>query len=139
MGKHEIYVNEYGDFECRVQRANWPVSIILTRDDDNPETAESAAALFERVFEKREYWLMLAYHQLKVKLIEDMGDDYEKYASGYRKKDSFDLPFSGMCKVGVGYHPAPTCPFQLLIPIKRSSSALSSKPVQLNLFHMLLE
>lgn len=96
MGKHEIYVNKYGEFECRVQWANWPVSVILTNDDDNPETAESAAALFERVFDKREYWLMLAYHQLKVKLIEDMGDDYEDYASAYRRKDSFDLPFTAM-------------------------------------------
>ena len=93
---NENNINEFGDLELKVQWANWKVSAIFTRDDDDSEKADNAVALFERVYAKREYWLMLAYHQLKIKLIEDIGDDYEDYVDAYREVDSWNPPFSEM-------------------------------------------
>ena len=40
--------------------------------------------IVERVYAKREYWLMLAYNLLKVKLVENLGDKYEEYVDMYR-------------------------------------------------------
>lgn len=92
----ENSINEFGDLELEVQWANWTVSAIFTRDDDNPESADAAVALFERIYAKREFWLMLAYNQLKTKLIEDDWDNYDDYVDTYREDDYWNFPFSSM-------------------------------------------
>ena len=80
----EKNINRRGDLELKVQWndewTDWPVSVIFTRDDDSYESADNSVALFERIYAKREYWLMLAYHQLKVNIIDDdICDEYENY------------------------------------------------------------
>jgi molybdate transport system ATP-binding protein len=74
----EENINDSGAFETAVQWANWNVSTVFTPDENNPGTADNAVALFERVYAKREYWLMTAYYRLKVMLIDRMMiEDYD--------------------------------------------------------------
>ena len=65
----EENINNNGEFELEIQWANWSVATVFTPDPDNPGCADNAVALFERVYAKREYWLMLAYFKLKEMII----------------------------------------------------------------------
>ena len=93
----EESINDKGAFETEVQWANWSVSTLFTPDEENPESADNAVALFERVYAKREYWLMMAYYRLKDMLIDRMMiEDYDGFAEMYRDEEYWNLPLSFM-------------------------------------------
>ena len=93
----EENINDSGAFETAVQWANWNVSTVFTPDENNPGTADNAVALFERVYAKREYWLMTAYYRLKVMLIDRMMiEDYDGFTEMYRDEEYWNLPLSFM-------------------------------------------
>lgn len=90
-------INNNGDFEAEIEWANWSVSTVFTPDIDDPGCADNAVALFERVYAKREYWLMLAYYKLKEMIISRMSvEDYDGFAVLYRDEEYWNLPLSFM-------------------------------------------
>ncbi|MBR3465009.1 MAG: hypothetical protein IKH23_08025 [Clostridiales bacterium] len=90
-------INNNGDFEAEIEWANWSVSTVFTPDADDPGCADNAVALFERVYAKREYWLMLAYYKLKEMIISRMSvEDYDGFAVLYRDEEYWNLPLSFM-------------------------------------------
>lgn len=63
------------------------VPTTFTPNEDDPDSYDCSVELFERIFARRELWFMKAYHQLKLKLIDDIensGDNYEDYVTEYR-------------------------------------------------------
>ena len=63
------------------------LSTTFTPDEDDPDSFDCSVELFERIYTRRELWFMKAYHQLKLKLIDDIensGDNYEDYVTEYR-------------------------------------------------------
>ncbi|MBR3533304.1 MAG: hypothetical protein IKN80_05415 [Clostridiales bacterium] len=63
------------------------VPTTFTPDEDDPDSYDCSVELFERIYARRELWFMKAYHQLKLKLIDDIessGENYEDYVTEYR-------------------------------------------------------
>ena len=90
-------INNNGEFELEIQWANWSVSTVFTPDPENPDNADNAVALFERVYAKREYWLMLAYYKLKEMIISRMTiEDFDGFAQMYRDEEYWNLPLNFM-------------------------------------------
>ncbi|MBR5181635.1 MAG: hypothetical protein IKW88_05225 [Clostridiales bacterium] len=93
----EENINNNGEFELEIQWANWSVTTVFTPDDDNPGCADNAVTLFERVYAKREYWLMLAYFKLKEMIISRMTiEDFDGSAQMYRDEEYWNLPLNFM-------------------------------------------
>lgn len=90
-------INNNGEFELEIQWCNWTVSTVFTPDNNNPESADEAVALFERVYAKSEYWLMLAYYKLKEMIIDRMNvEDYDSVAAMYKEDEYWNLPLNFM-------------------------------------------
>lgn len=93
----EENINSKGDFELVIKWANWNVATIFTPDDNDPDSADNAVALFERVYAKSEYWLMMAYYKLKEMIISRMTiEDYDEQAQIYKEENYWNLPLSAL-------------------------------------------
>ena len=82
----ENCINDAGAYEPSVKWMQNPIPTVFTPDEDNPESSYYSVSLFNVVYPKREYYLMLAFHRLKVFLLEENESEYDELAAEYREE-----------------------------------------------------
>ena len=85
----EEYINDQGCYEPYIHWWCKPTPTVFTPDEDDPDSSDNSVALFEKVYPKREFYLMLAFHRLKVFLLEEKESEYDDIVSEYRKENYF--------------------------------------------------